>query len=671
LASGHVVIIPTKSMIYGKWSGTGYIDMDPTTGAAGYIISGGISGSQTAAGGAIVDWLWPIFPPCLAWPWNVTTKIIDPPKDTPDSAAVFSGCDNTVITFTFEVTASCLFGSPTTAPVKRSTHLTKKEIADYYGGGDYTLTMGSLFSTPVTRKITIIKPNLVFKGLEEEIWPNPNEETPGAFIKLNNDDDNNNGHPDNQEIGPVVGEDDLVEFSLYPGVGSLTTGTLTLEATDNPGKIRVFQNKDKSNPVNLPKDWSPSTFPTIPLYLEGKSASSVISDVTLRLRYHSGSIDCGDKVKLTIATAEFAKAPTEDSAGNQYGYDDMDTTKNINDDHISVEKDSSTFLKVKFSGPVGDFTIKSSDSGIAEVNNLPNPMPSEFLLEVIGNGSGEANLEVVPSGGDGPSLASIKVNVYKVLEINKWDVYRITDSGSAGTSPLDSISETMLQNYVNSIVKKGVMHFADVKVTDKDIHYDKNQNGALDWYYDNGSQPEYTEIQNAGLSGNPKIAIVKKVNFCWRLGSASVAGATTITLQGNSGNFINNWTGPSFSYTLGTGSSLESSLVLQSISGNTITLNSPLTKAHAVGESLVSPGGGFSGDPQIILDGVGNYRDAGMLHETLHRIGNLLDVNDSRNIMHWQLGPNHVELRFKPIPRFYASPGGLENQWKTIPRPWF
>ncbi|HYC00973.1 MAG TPA: transglutaminase-like domain-containing protein [Candidatus Limnocylindrales bacterium] len=47
LAQGHEVTIPRAPLTYLNWSGTGYIDMDPDTGAAGYIISGGQSGGAT------------------------------------------------------------------------------------------------------------------------------------------------------------------------------------------------------------------------------------------------------------------------------------------------------------------------------------------------------------------------------------------------------------------------------------------------------------------------------------------------------------------------------------------------------------------------------------------------------------------------------------------------
>jgi transglutaminase-like putative cysteine protease len=46
--AGKQVITSQTSMTYGHWNGTGYIIMDQNTGAAGYMISGGLAGSGTA-----------------------------------------------------------------------------------------------------------------------------------------------------------------------------------------------------------------------------------------------------------------------------------------------------------------------------------------------------------------------------------------------------------------------------------------------------------------------------------------------------------------------------------------------------------------------------------------------------------------------------------------------
>ena len=42
--AGRIVIIPEEKVQYYDWNGTGYIVMDPETGSAGYMISGGIAG---------------------------------------------------------------------------------------------------------------------------------------------------------------------------------------------------------------------------------------------------------------------------------------------------------------------------------------------------------------------------------------------------------------------------------------------------------------------------------------------------------------------------------------------------------------------------------------------------------------------------------------------------
>lgn len=303
LARGNIIIIPRTSITYEQWVGTGYIDMDPTTGAAGYIISGGINGNVTVSGGAIVDWLWPIFPPCLAWPWNIEVKVIDPPADTPDGGAVFSGCDDTKITFKFEVKANCLFSGTQTAIRERTTHKSKKQIADRYGGGDYVLNMSSFFSAPATRRFTIVKPDISVQGLREESLPAPNEENPGAYIVFNGDDDNNNSVPDKDDSGNVAAEDDLEPMTIWPGLGSVNSGSLTLEAVAGGVKVKVWDNADKSGAVPLPKTWPASA--TIPstLYVEGYDGSDSERDLALRFRY-SGSFTCDDNLKATITQVE-------------------------------------------------------------------------------------------------------------------------------------------------------------------------------------------------------------------------------------------------------------------------------------------------------------------------------------------------------------------------------
>lgn len=60
-----MVVIPEENMQFGNWYGTGYVVLDPTSGAAGYLISGGIQGGSTAMDVAVgmlalVNIIWPV-----------------------------------------------------------------------------------------------------------------------------------------------------------------------------------------------------------------------------------------------------------------------------------------------------------------------------------------------------------------------------------------------------------------------------------------------------------------------------------------------------------------------------------------------------------------------------------------------------------------------------------
>lgn len=278
LSRGHVVTIPSRSMTYGKWSGTGYIDMDPATGAAGYIISGGVNGSVSAAGGAIVDWWWPIWPPCLIWPWStITAQMTDPSYPSPDSSAVFSGDDTSKITFKFNLTASsCIIGNPGPAARSVTTSLTRKQIAEKFGGGDYVFRISSMFSTILETTITIIKPDLSVQNLREEYWSNPDEINPGAFIG--------------------IGGSDLELISLKSGTGSIiNSGQFTISVNPS-GKAAIWEDsaKTKSSPMSYPLATLPKT-----LYIEGKDASVSIRDIKLIINY-SGPVSAKDEVALTV-----------------------------------------------------------------------------------------------------------------------------------------------------------------------------------------------------------------------------------------------------------------------------------------------------------------------------------------------------------------------------------
>jgi len=150
LAGGNIVIIPRDPMTIGQWRGTGYVDMEPS-GAAGWIISGGINGSvRTPAGGATVE-RWPITEPCDAT--SVTGVILDPPADAPAPDAIFCA-DDTRLRFEASLTFTCEDGSVITQPKSLPFRNTTKRL----GGGNYTINLIAFGVPPqIIRRFTIVE----------------------------------------------------------------------------------------------------------------------------------------------------------------------------------------------------------------------------------------------------------------------------------------------------------------------------------------------------------------------------------------------------------------------------------------------------------------------------------------------------------------------------------
>ncbi len=161
LAKGNHVTIPKAPITVGQWSGTGYIDLNPTTGAGGYIISGGISGNVTVSGGATVA-TWDISFTCEFD--EFTGTVTTPPADSPDPSAVFCATDTNPLVLEGTVTVTCTEGGSQTKSLKPPFALpSPKAIADNpaLGPGVYDVVLMALGQTKVLRKIAIAKVEFV------------------------------------------------------------------------------------------------------------------------------------------------------------------------------------------------------------------------------------------------------------------------------------------------------------------------------------------------------------------------------------------------------------------------------------------------------------------------------------------------------------------------------
>ena len=260
----------------------------------------------------------------------------------------------------------------------------------------------------------------------------------------------------------------------------------------------------------------------------------------------------------------------------------------------------------------------------------------------------------------------ISVLLFKKKEIPNWYIYRVKPTSSA-PNVATGLTSSNLKNYANNVVKSAVAEFDNVYVSPQlVIPFDINGNGALDWYYDGGSQPEHSIIASSpNITGDPKLVIVSAVNFAWRTTADAAIGDTSVTLQGNY--YISSWINRS--YTFGVGANAEN-VTITGVSGNVITFGAPLTKNHPSGETVfASFAGGVSADPQIVLDS--SNADRTSLHETLHRgnVGNLLDISDRvENIMLYYIpsAGGDVILRHRSQKLHYSN--SRENQWSKFPR---
>ncbi len=147
ISMGHEVTFPEAQITYFSWTGTGYIDMDPCNGAAGYIISGGQNGGSTVD--VWFDILW-------ADPTRevdyVEGKVDSPANDSPDPGAIFCQGDTTRLRFEYQLRIHYKDGS--TGPWTSRSHTSKSP--SQLAPAHYVVTVGDA-GPQHQRQLTIYK----------------------------------------------------------------------------------------------------------------------------------------------------------------------------------------------------------------------------------------------------------------------------------------------------------------------------------------------------------------------------------------------------------------------------------------------------------------------------------------------------------------------------------
>jgi hypothetical protein len=126
---------------------------------------------------------------------------------------------------------------------------------------------------------------------------NDQNQSPGGYVAVNNEDADYNGTPDLSQAGPIMGEADLVPLDLNPVDPVAQGGTYTL-ANLSPN-LKIYMNSDKSDPVTNATTFDATKANTV--YVEGIAESSGKAKEEIDLNWTNGTLSATlDKVKYTV-----------------------------------------------------------------------------------------------------------------------------------------------------------------------------------------------------------------------------------------------------------------------------------------------------------------------------------------------------------------------------------
>jgi hypothetical protein len=369
-------------------------------------------------------------------------------------------------------------------------------------------------------------------------------------------------------------------------------------------------------------------------------------------------------VKLTVASVAFSKA-----AGQKFGYDDFDTPANANDDHVCVKMSADTLVHVEIKGGAlgTDFNFVGDDPTVFTAGAPPGSASFDLQINGGAHTKKDTALRAKSKCACAEAFAAIQVHVYKEKLVDVV-VAKIHDSTVPATGlRYPTANYASCAPRFNGKLKEGVVRF---NVTNFDpangltnVHYDLNGDGMLTYDIAAGGGTELAAIRAAMSSATgTRIAIVRNMRSCYFLAAAAAVGDRSVRVTAGSV-----FQYPGFPVGIGNGATKEPVTVASS-AGSTVNFTAPLTKAHAAGEPLEFPAGGWGCDPILVIEGSATQAviEWTIVHETGHTALLLKDVVDATTIMHFQQAWTDYRLRF--CLRTKKHEAGTENQWEKIPR---
>lgn len=377
----------------------------------------------------------------------------------------------------------------------------------------------------------------------------------------------------------------------------------------------------------------------------------------------------------TDAVITFSKLEDTDM-GNRYGYDDMGTPSNTDDDHISVKNGGGyTYVKVEIDGKISGKRARNFDS-IFFVSTNPlvigfetsgiNKAGKEYNLKITGNGitSDTATIQARIKS-DSTLLGQIHVNAYREISIAQTITY-ISPTGAASPISQSNISNSS-KKYLQYLVANGTF-----SVKNETFVIDKNNNGRIDDFKNITGKDEYTELGdklNEYKSSNV-ILVDGSIYDNWEIGNAVNIGDTyiqlpnayTSTLTG----YINNYTSPLVLQNPD-GKNREP-FVIKAINGTRLDISTNLTDptktegfkfqhpvTHIITDTIHVTAGYASTNPNlgavVTMQKTDELTIQVIVHESMHKYDGsiLFDIDKEGNLMHWVSSHEQTRTEVKVV----------------------
>ncbi len=438
---------------------------------------------------------------------------------------------------------------------------------------------------------------------------------------------------------------------------------LSLKAVPGEGQSGTFAWSTTSNLVTLTNKTSATVTVTAK-----ENASGAKDDVPIKVTFTTSDGNANDTTNLTVICVKFLKPDDV-----KYGYDEMDNgADKIH--HVSVKKNGTAKVKVKIEGGAVAqdlFFTSDDDASVEPVVEDSDKAKAEFDLTVKGKAKNKAEKSfwARTESKTGEKCAEIKVNVYKEIatDVTVAKVYDSTKAGTNLTHPNMDIeaAETEINKSYKQCVAK--LNLKDKSSTGGkvDIRYDKNGNGKMD-LEPGATTTEQTAITTGFTDAGKRVVIVKDLTWQYFLKTAAAVDDETITIKDSMSGYMK-YIEVNKTYKLGTGAN-EETIKVKSKAGQTITLDSKLTKAHTTSDAIMWPLSGLSGNPIYVKEsGKTEEKIRGTIaHECGHSLMKWKDLKDSKNVMYYAGRTGRVEVRYMDKAKHYEA--GNECQWDTVPR---